>query len=376
MKPRQPACRLWASSGANSCGNAWRFREMRKGRADTRVSTRPFSRRERPFFIRAVLGFGGSKRAADKERERSDVGMVYHVHCLREKLRLGKFVVTAEVEPPKGSDPTPTLEKASLLRHVVDALNVADCPMANLRMSPIALAHILQDDLGIEAIFHLTCRDRNVLGLQAELLGAAALGVRNILTLTGDAPERGDHPLATGVFDVDAVGLIRLASALNTGRDVNGNRLESPPEFFIGAAANPGAEDLAREVRRLEEKVAAGAAFVQTQPIYDVETAERFLDATQHLDVPILFGLMPLKSYKMACYLNENVPGITIREEVLRRVERGGREEGVAVARELFEALRGFAHGVHLFPLGDVTMVHEILGVPVPAPRRIVGINR
>lgn len=288
---------------------------------------------------------------------------MYQVHGLREKLALGNFVTTVELEPPKGANPLPTMEAAKFLRGHVDAVNIADSPMATMRMSPIALAHIVQQDLGFEAIFHLTCRDRNLLGLQSELLGAAALGVRNILTLTGDSPDRGDHPDVKGVFETDSTGLARIAKRLNEGFDLAGNELNGATRFFIGGVANPGADDLDAEIRKLEAKVEAGVQFVQTQPVFDIETAVRFHQMTRHLPVHVLFGLLPLKSAKQARYFNEKVPGIRVREDVIRRVEEGGREAGIAICRELYAQLREFAAGAHLFPIGDLRAVYEILEI-------------
>lgn len=288
---------------------------------------------------------------------------MYNVHGLREKLALGKFVTTVELEPPKGADPLPTMEAAKFLRGKVDAVNIADSPMATLRMSPIALAHIVQEDLGLEAIFHLTCRDRNLLGLQSELLGAAALGVRNILTLTGDSPSRGDHPEVKGVFETDSIGLARLAERLNQGHDLAGHELNGPTRFLIGGVANPGAEDLDAEVAKLAAKVEAGVRFVQTQPVFDIETALRFWERTRHLPVHILFGLLPLKSARQARYFNEKVPGVRVGEDVIQKVEEGGRAAGIALCRELYGALREFAAGAHLFPIGDLRAVYEILDI-------------
>ncbi|MGE5553790.1 MAG: methylenetetrahydrofolate reductase [Betaproteobacteria bacterium] len=280
---------------------------------------------------------------------------------LREKLDRGEFVVTVELEPPRGADPRPMLEKARRLTPVVDAVNVADSPMANLRMSPIACAHLLQQDQGVEAIFHLTCRDRNLLGLQAELLGAAALGVKNILALTGDRPERGDHPQATGVFEVDALGLARLARALNEGRDVNGKPLEAPTDFLIGGTTSPNAPDLEAEVARLRAKAEAGITFAQTQPVFDLEQAAEFQRRTARLGVRVLYGVLPLKSYKSAVYLATHVPGIRIPSEVLARMERGGPDEGVRLAREILTGLWGKVPGVHLFPMGDPALALRLL---------------
>lgn len=296
--------------------------------------------------------------------------MSFHVHGLREKLRFGKFVVTAEVEPPKGNNPTKALENVSKIRHLVDAVNISDSPMATMRMNPFSLGHLVQENLGVEVIPHFTCRDRNVIGIQSELLGASALGLRNFLSLTGDACSRGDHPQAKGVFEVDTVGLIKIAQQLSLGLDYSGNPLSSIPDFFIGAAANPGADDLEREVKRLEEKVEAGARFIQTQPVFSKTVVERFLEATGYLDVPILFGLMPLKSYKMALNVHQNVPGITLRDEALTRIESGGREQGVQVVAEVFQQIQSVVSGVHLYPIGDVTLVNELfaaLGKEAPS---------
>ncbi len=285
---------------------------------------------------------------------------VYQIHGLREKLRLGKFVITVELEPPKGANPLPILEKAKFLKGQVDAVNIADSPMATMRMSPIALAHIIQQDMGIEAIFHLTSRDRNIIGLQSELLGASALGVKNILVLRGDEPIRGDHKGAKAVFEVDAIGLARIAATLNKGVDLEGNKLIGETSFFIGAAANP-LNDLEKEFLRLKEKIEAGVDFVQTQPVFSIEAAERFLDKVGSLPLAIIFGILPLKSLQIAKYLRENVPGIVIPEDVFQRIEKGGRRAGVEIAQELIEELRNKVAGIHLYPIGDIDLVQEVL---------------
>jgi len=287
----------------------------------------------------------------------------YNIHGLKEKLQLGKFVTTVELEPPKGADPMPILKKASFLKGNVDAVNIADSPMATLRMSPIALAHIIQQDMGIEAIFHLTCRDRNIIGLQSELLGAAALGVRNILTLTGDDPKRGDHPNAKGIFEVDSTGLAELAKQLNSGVDHTGHELNSPTQFFIGGAANPGADNLDDEVERLKRKIEAGVEFVQTQPIFEREQVERYLEKTHKLPINILFGILPLKSAKTARFLNSKVPGIHISDKKISRVEAGGRTAGIEIAQELLADIKGLVQGVHIYPIGDLTMVDDLLNL-------------
>jgi len=284
---------------------------------------------------------------------------------LREKLAANKFVVTVELDPPK------TLNLDKILREVnsanfkklVDAVNVTDCPLAKLRMSPIALSHIIQEKVGLEAVFHITCRDRNLLGLQAELLGASALGVKNILALTGDPPEMGDYVRATGVYDVDSIGLIKMINGLNNGYKYEDGELMDRTDFFIGAAVNPTASDLKKEVERFEEKVSAGTRFVQTQPIYDVGLLEKFLKLTAHINIPKIIGIMPLKSYKMVEYLNNNLPGILIPPEIKDRMRGKDIEEGIKISRELIDKINKYKEvaGIHIFPLRDMNLVCRLL---------------
>jgi methionine synthase / methylenetetrahydrofolate reductase(NADPH) len=278
------------------------------------------------------------------------------------RLRQRQFAVTVEIDPPKGADVRKTLEKVRRFADRVDAVNVADCPMANVRMSPITLAHLIQRDTQVEAVFHLTCRDRNVIGLQAELLGAAGLGVRNILALRGDSPERGDHPGASGVFEVDAIGLIQLASTLNQGQTVGGGKLDTGTDFAVGCAANPTARDLELEVSRLEEKVAAGAHFVQTQPIYDALLLEKWLAKIEgRIRIPILYGIMPLKNYEFALHLNQNVPGIVVPDWVVERMRTGAEGEGLRLTAELLRQIAPIIPGIHIFPMNSSERVLGVL---------------
>jgi 5,10-methylenetetrahydrofolate reductase len=284
---------------------------------------------------------------------------------LREKLAAHNFVVTVELDPPKtlNLDKILTEVNSANFRKIVDAVNVTDCPLAKLRMSPIALSHIIQEKIGLEAIFHITCRDRNLLGLQAELLGASALGVRNILALTGDPPEVGDYIMATGVFDVDSTGLVRMVNKLNNGYEHSGNELKDKTDFFVGIAVNPTAQDLTKEIKRFEEKVSAGANFIQTQPIYDIGLLERFLKLSAHINIPKIIGIMPLKSYKMVEYLNNNLPGIFIPPEVKERMKEKDVEEGVKISREFISKIGKFKEvaGIHIFPLRDMDLVCRLL---------------
>ena len=280
---------------------------------------------------------------------------------LREKLTANNFVVTVELDPPKTLNLDKILREVNCdnFRKAVDAVNVTDCPLAKLRMSPIALSHIIQEKIGLEAIFHITCRDRNLLGLQAELLGASALGVRNILALTGDPPEVGDYIMATGVYDVDSIGLVKMVNRLNNGHEFGEHELKDKTDFFIGVAVNPTAQDLTKEIKRFEEKVSAGANFIQTQPIYDIGLLERFLKLTAHINIPKIIGIMPLKSYKMVEYLNNNLPGIFVPSGVKERMRGMDVEEGIKISREHISEIRKFkeAAGVHIFPLRDMDLV-------------------
>ncbi|HHY46126.1 MAG TPA: 5,10-methylenetetrahydrofolate reductase [Firmicutes bacterium] len=287
-----------------------------------------------------------------------------YVATLRHKLANNLFVITAETNPPRGPDPSRVLSRIAEISSVVDAVNIADSPMAKMRMSPVALAHIVQEELGVETIVHFTCRDRNSIALQSDLLGAAALGIRNFLAITGDRPAQSgnhpDNPCPRAVFDVDAAGLVRLAETLNNGYDASGNKLSGVPDFFVGVVANPSAQDLDREVERLEHKVRSGAKFVQTQPVYDLRTLQRFREKTAYLEVPVLYGILPLKSYEIAVYLHEKVPGVVIPDTVRERVRLGGRRAGVELARELFAEIRDQVAGVHIFPMGDTDIVLEV----------------
>ena len=243
-------------------------------------------------------------------------------------------------------------------------MNIADNPMARMRMSPIALAHLVQEKGEMDAILHLTCRDRNVLGLQSDLIGAWALGIRSILALTGDPPARGDHPGATAVFDVNSTGLIKIIAALNDGRDISGNQLPEPTRFAVGAAVDPGAADLGRELARLEEKVAAGASFVLTQPIFDPRTLERFIQRASHIRVPVIGGLLPLRSSRHARFLHNEVPGMVIPAPILDRMEAAGNDHsvGIEISAGILRDIRPMLQGVYITPPFDrYEVVPEIL---------------
>ncbi len=267
-----------------------------------------------------------------------------------------KFLITVELDVPRGFDVRSVLEGARFLRRWgVDAVNISDGARARLRMSPIALSHLVQSQTGMECITHLACRDRNIVALQAELLGAHALGVRNILAVTGDPPHIGDYPYAKAVFDVDSVGLIRILRLLNEGRDAMGNPLGAAAGFCIACSCNPVAEQWETELERLERKVAEGAHVVFTQPVFDPELWERFRQATAQLPVAVLVGVLPLRSLRHAEFLHHEVPGIVIPRWVRQRMARASNpedalREGIAIAVEFIRAVQQSADGVYLMP--------------------------
>ena len=275
---------------------------------------------------------------------------------LQEKLRAGKFVVSVELDPPKGLNPAKLLTGAATLQEAgVDCINIADSPMARVRMSCIALARLIQDHLGLETIIHFTSRDRNLMALQSELLGAHALGIRNILALTGDPLRVGAYPNTTGVWDVDSVGLIQVLRGLNEGRDAAGSSIGAKSSFYIGTALNLNMTDeqVDEEIDKYQRKIQAGAHFIMTQPIYEMAPLTRFLARVGTPPVPLILGCIPLHSSRHAEYLHNEVPGITIPDalrERMRKAGERGHEEGLLAAQELLGAARSQVQGVYLMP--------------------------
>jgi methionine synthase / methylenetetrahydrofolate reductase(NADPH) len=287
-----------------------------------------------------------------------------------EKLAAKKFIVTAELTPPKGCDADSVIVKAQQLKDIgIDAINIPDGPRASARLSPLALALLIEKKVGIETILHYCCRDRNILGIQSDLLGAYALGLRNILAITGDPPKVGNYPQATAVFDIDSIGLVNIVNRLNHGRDLGNNPIGRPTGFVCGVGANPGAIDLDLEVRRFEWKVDAGAEYAITQPVFDVDLLERFLEKIKHVRIPIFAGIWPLTGLKNAEFMNNEVPGAAVPEEIMERLRKANsieaqREEGIMIAREALERVKNLVDGVQLsVPFGRVENIVKIIDV-------------
>ena len=282
-----------------------------------------------------------------------------------DKLRSGDFVVTTELTPPKGIDLSELLAKAQLLAPSVDAMNLTESPRARMAIEPKSVARLLLDR-GIEPIVQMTARDRNRIALQADLLGAALSGIGNFVFMTGDSPKNGDHPDAKPVFDLTTVEILEAARALAGGHDMAGNPLKGTPSLFTGATANPGASDLAKEFEGTRRKVQAGAQFLQTQAVFDVQAVKGYLEGAGLAGTALLAGIIPLKSAKMAGWLNANVPGIRVPEALIEEMQaaaRDGREEqaGIDIAVRLIRGLRGVCSGVHVMAIGWEAHVPAIL---------------
>jgi len=284
--------------------------------------------------------------------------------------KLGRsFTVTCEIEPPRGPDANDAVEVARLLKQAgADAVNIAENPMARVRLSPMALAHFIQRETGLSTILHMTCRDRNLLGLQSELLGASLLGVDGILALSGDPATIGDFPTATTVNDVNVVGLVKIIRSLNRGLDFSDNATGKPTQFAVGVGVSLTPADPDKEFRKLRERLDAGAAFALSQPIFELDAARRFMDRLQGLPVHVLPGILPIASLKQALYLRNEVPGMLVPDNVIAQLEKYERREdqmayGVELARQLLDGLRAFSAGAYLTSGGRKRPVLvEVLG--------------
>jgi 5,10-methylenetetrahydrofolate reductase len=280
-----------------------------------------------------------------------------------EKIRSGAFVLTSEIGPPKGIETARLLEDAELIRTRVDAINVTDLQSSVMRLGSLAVSSLLKQK-GFDPVFQVTCRDRNRLALQSDILSAAALGINNILALTGDYPTLGDHPEAKPVFDLDSVQLLEVIRMLQNGADMKGNKLDGiAPKFCVGAVVNPGADPIEPQIMKMEKKIAAGAEFFQTQAIYDVKIFENFLSKTKHLKVPILARIVLLKSAGMAKFMNKNVAGVTVPEDLIKEMEttKDKVAQSVDIAARLIKQLRPMSQGIHIMPIGWDKVVPRVL---------------
>jgi methionine synthase / methylenetetrahydrofolate reductase (NADH) len=331
-----------------------------------------------PEHIRAMK----SALRAGEARQKTAVSSAHHGHAtatapastpLAERSRLGakiargEFVAMVEIVPPKGIDIRKEVEGAKFLKSVgVDAINIPDSPRASARMSNQALSLLMQQEVGIEAILHYTCRDRNVLGIQSDLLGAAATGIRNLICITGDPPKMGNYPDATAVFDVDAIGLVNIVRNLNRGLDLGGNTIGKGTGFVIGVGANPGLPNLDEEIRRFEYKVEAGAEYCVTQPVFDLNLLENFLKHIEHCRIPIVAGIWPLVSARNAEFM-KNELRVSVPDAILKRMTdapspEAAREEGIAIAREMLKAVRDRVQGAQISaPQGRYSAAVDVL---------------
>ncbi len=281
----------------------------------------------------------------------------------REKLLSGKFTVTAEISPPKGTDISVMMKEAGMIKDAVDAFCVTDNQRAIMRMSPLAACSALSQE-GFEPIMHLTCRDRNRISLQSDLLGASCLGIKNVLVMSGDYPTKGDHPGAKPVYDLDSVQLLDVISLLNNGFDLSGSRLEGKPGFFAGAVSNTELTEAA--FMKFEKKIKAGARFIITQAVFDAGKFSEFMDKIRGAEgkrTRMIAGIIPLRSEKTAQFLNSSIAGVKVPDDVIRRLKSAGDPGalGLEMAADLIKELHGVCAGVHIMPVGTHENTIKIL---------------
>jgi 5,10-methylenetetrahydrofolate reductase len=279
----------------------------------------------------------------------------------KDKLTSKDFLITAEVSPPKGTDLAEMLSDAELTREWVDALNVTDNQKAIMRMSPLAVSKALLDH-GHEVIMQLTCRDRNRLALQSDLLGAYSMGIRNICIMTGDHTTKGDHPKAKPIYDLDSVQLLNIVRKMQDGFDLAGNEIDNPPQFVVGAVTNTDPSRKA-QMMKLRKKVKTGIDFMQTQAVYDISMFEDFMESIGDIEVPIIAGVIPLRSANMARFMNGNIPGINVPDEIIERMDSAEKpkDEGMAICAEAIKELQKLCRGIHLMPIGKHNNTPTIL---------------
>ena len=281
---------------------------------------------------------------------------------IAELVKSGKFVVTAEVGPPKGVDIQGMLDDAELMRGIVDAINVTDQQSSVMRLGSLATCHLLKER-DLEPVFQVTCRDRNRIALQSDLLSAYALGVENVLCLTGDFVSLGDHPQAKSVFDLDSVSLLQTARQLEQGKDLAGNELQGAPHFCLGAVVTPGADPLEPQIIKMEKKVKAGAQFFQTQAVYEPRKFEEFMKAVAYLEVPVMVGIVLLRSPGMARFMNKSVAGVHVPDDLIDEMEKAESraQKSVEIAARLIKETMPLCQGVHIMAIGWEKKIPEVL---------------
>ena len=316
--------------------------------------------------VAPVEAEAAAKRASAKRVEPTPLGERSKFGA---KIASGAFVKTVEIVPPRGTDATKLVADSIVLREAgIDAINVPDGPRAQSRMGAVLTSLLIEQRAGIETVTHYCCRDRNLLGMLSDLLGASAMGLRNMLIITGDPPKMGPYPDATAVFDIDSIGLTNLVRNLNHGMDPGNNAIGAPTCFTIGVGVNPAAIDLAQEIKRFEWKVDAGAEYAITQPVFDADQLEKFLERIEHVRIPIVAGIWPLVSVRNAEFLANEVPGVSVPDAVIARMRRANEKskeaavaEGIAIAREMLARVRGSVQGVQVSaPFGKVELALQV----------------
>ncbi len=334
--------------------------------------TTPAHIKEMKSSIRSVVPVTKDIEVINYEEELPDIHPIPKDQKSRfaHKIVNKEFVTSVEITPPRGCDPSKVLISAELLKEKrVDAINIPDGPRASSRMSAMVLAQIIEREVGIETIMHYCCRDRNILGMQSDLLGACAAGLKNILIITGDPPKMGELTNATAVFDVDSIGLTRIVNNFNHGLDIGRNPIGRPTGYFQGVGVNPGAVDFNLELDRFYKKVEAGAEFAITQPVFDVEVLVHFLDKIKHLNFPVVAGIWPLVSFRNAEFMNNEVPGVHVSDKIMERMKKApnkdaAREEGILIAHETLIEIKERVSGAQVSaPFGKVEYALQVLGI-------------
>ena len=334
--------------------------------------TNPEHIREISKFIKSISP--RKKEPASKKKEKEEIQVepipMEKKSKFAHKIANGKFVKSVELVPPSGTDITQAEKTAKVLKkHDIDTVNIPDGPRAMTKMGATYLAKIFIDEVGIEPILHYTARDKNMLGIISDLLGIQAIGIKNMLLITGDPPKMGDYPDATAVFDIDSIGLISIADKMNHGIDMGGNSIGKPTEYFIGAGVNPAPVNMEEEMEHFERKVEAGAEYAITQPIFDVDKFKDFLDRIDHLDIPIIAGVWPLVSTKNAEFMNNELPEVTVSEKIMEKMKatsskEEARQTGIKIAQETIMEIKDFIAGVEVsMPFGKVEYPLKVLEV-------------